>query len=63
MLARKLAPVTAPPPPPSAGPGISSTLWAQQQSNIMATCFDEGVIREYGPRQLPHECGGLAPNP
>ncbi len=62
MLARKLAPVTAPPPPPSAG-GISSTLWAQQQSNITATCFDESVIREYGPRQLPRECGGLAPNP
>jgi hypothetical protein len=63
MLARKLAPVTAPPPPASAGPGMSSTLWAQQQSDIMATCMDEGVIREYGPRQLPRECGGLAPNP
>jgi len=63
MLAKKLAPVTAPPPPPSAGPGMSSTLWAMQQSNIMATCMDEGVIREYGPRQLPKECGGLAPNP
>ncbi len=63
MLARKLAPVTAPPPPPSAGPGMSSTLWGEQQTDIMATCMDEGVIREYGPRQLPRECGGYAPNP
>jgi hypothetical protein len=64
MLARKLAPVTAPPPPQTGvGAGMSSTLWALQQSNIMATCMDEGVIREYGPRELPRECGGLAPNP
>lgn len=63
MLARKLAPVTAPPPPPSAGPGMSSTLWGEQQADIMATCMDEGVIREYGPHQLPRECGGYAPNP
>jgi hypothetical protein len=64
MLAKKLAPVTAP-PPPSTGPGagMSSTLWGLQQSNIMATCMDEGVIRQYGPRQLPQECGGMAPNP
>ena len=65
MLAKKLAPVTAPPPPVSAGgaPGMSSALYGLQQSNIMATCFDEGVIRQYGPRQLPQECGGYAPNP
>ena len=64
MLARKLAPVTLPPPPATGpGAGMSSTLWAQQQSDIMSTCMDEGVIREYGPRQLPRECGGLAPNP
>lgn len=64
MLARKLAPVTALPPPPSGpGAGMSSGLWALQQSNIMATCLDEGVIREYGPRQLPRECGGYALNP
>jgi len=64
MLAKKLAPVTLPPPPSSGpGAGMSSTLWGLQQSNIMATCMDEGVIREYGPRQLPRECGGLAPNP
>ncbi len=64
MLAKKLAPVTAPPPPSSGpGAGMSSGLWALQQSNIMATCMDEGVIREYGPRQLPRECGGLASNP
>ncbi|HVT98370.1 MAG TPA: hypothetical protein VHE33_12765 [Acidobacteriaceae bacterium] len=64
MLARKLAPVTAPPPPSSGpGAGMSSTLWGMRQADIMATCMDEGVIREYGPRQLPRECGGLAPNP
>ena len=63
MLAKKLAPVTAPPPPPSAGPGMSSTLWGMKQADIMATCMDEGVIRDYGPRQLPQECGGTAPNP
>jgi hypothetical protein len=64
MLARKLAPVTAPPPPKTgAGAGMNSALWGLQQSNIMATCMDEGVIRQYGPRQLPQECGGLAPNP
>jgi hypothetical protein len=64
MLAKKLAPVTAPPPPASGpGAGMSSALYGMQQANIMATCMDEGVIREYGPRQLPQECGGLAPNP
>ncbi len=64
MLAKKLAPVTAPPPPASAGgAGMSSALYGLQQANVMATCMDEGVIREYGPRQLPQECGGQAPNP
>ncbi len=64
MLARKLAPVTLPPPPATGpGAGMSSTLWGMQQADIMATCMDEGVIREYGPRQLPEECGGRAPNP
>jgi hypothetical protein len=64
MLAKKLAPVTLPPPPQTGlGAGMSSALWGLQQSNIMATCMDEGVIREYGPRQLPQECGGEAPNP
>jgi hypothetical protein len=65
MLAKKLAPFTAPPPvlPRGAAPGMSSTAYALQQSNISATCFDEGVIRGYGPRQLPQECGGQAPNP
>jgi hypothetical protein len=65
MLAKKLAPVTAPPPvvPKGAAPGMSSTAYALQQSNISATCFDESVIRGYGPGQLPKECGGLAPNP
>jgi len=65
MLAKKLAPFTAPPPvlPRGAAPGMSSTAYALQQSNISATCFDEGVIRGYGPRQLPQECGGYAPNP
>jgi hypothetical protein len=63
ILAKILAPVIAPMPPPSAGPGVSSAVWSMQQSDIMATCFDEGVIRQYGPWQLPEECGGYAPNP
>jgi hypothetical protein len=66
MLAKKLAPVTAPPPPVlprGAAPGMSSATYALQQSNISATCFDEGVIRGYSNRQLPQECGGEAPNP
>ncbi len=64
MHAKKHAPVTLPPPPSSGpGAGMSSSLWSLRQSNIMATCMDEGVIRQYGPRQLPQECGGLAPNP
>jgi hypothetical protein len=65
MLAKKLAPFTAPPPvlPRGAAPGMSSTAYALQQSNISATCFDEGVIRGYSNRQLPQECGGQAPNP
>jgi hypothetical protein len=64
MLARKIAPVTAPPPPTGGGgAGMSSTLWGMKQADIMATCMDEGVIREYGPHQLPQECGGYAPNP
>jgi hypothetical protein len=65
MLAKKLAPFTAPPPvlPKGAAPGMSSTTYALQQSNISATCFDEGVIRGYSNRQLPQECGGTAPNP
>jgi hypothetical protein len=65
MLARKLAPVTAPPPAMMTGipPGMSSTAWALHQSDVSATCFDEGVIRGYSNRQLPQECGGYAPNP
>jgi hypothetical protein len=65
MLARKLAPFTAPPPAMVTGipPGMSSTTWALKQSDISATCFDEGVIRGYSNRQLPRECGGEAPNP
>ena len=65
MLARKLAPVTAPLPVmvPGGAPGMSSGAYALQQSDISATCFDEGVIRGYSNRQLPQECGGEAPNP
>jgi hypothetical protein len=65
MLARKLAPVTAPLPVmvPGRAPGMSSGNYALQQSDISATCFDEGVIRGYSNRQLPQECGGYAPNP
>jgi hypothetical protein len=42
---------------------MSSGNYALQQSDISATCFDEGVIRGYSNRQLPQECGGYAPNP
>jgi hypothetical protein len=65
MLAKKLAPVTAPPPPmpvigarPGAGP-----VSIPGGSDVSATCFDLGVIRALPPRQLPQECGGEAPNP
>jgi hypothetical protein len=66
MLAKKLAPFTAAPAIPKGvvvPAGMSSAAYALQQSNVSATCFDEGVIRGYGPGQLPKECGGLAPNP
>jgi hypothetical protein len=66
MLARKLAPFTAPVTIPAgviAPPGMSAATWALQQSDVSATCFDEGVIRGYSNRQLPQECGGEAPNP
>lgn len=62
MLARKLAPFTAP-PPVMVGGGGGGGLGAAQSATIMATCFDESILRDYGPRQLPKECGGLAPNP
>lgn len=66
MLARKLAPFTAPVTIPAgviAPPGMSAGTWALQQSDVSATCFDEGVVRGYSNRQLPQECGGEAPNP
>jgi len=63
ILARILAPVTPPMPPASLPAGMTGTLWSLQQSNVMATCFDEGVLRQYGPEDLPQECGGDAPNP
>lgn len=66
MLARKLAPFTAPPPRMPAGGGgaaMGSIIAGQVGSDVSATCFDESVIRGYGPDQLPRECGGRAPNP
>jgi hypothetical protein len=59
---KKLAPFTAP-PPKAAGGGAGSIIPGLVGSNISATCFDESVIRGYGPNQLPQECGGRAPNP
>jgi hypothetical protein len=71
-LARKIAPVTAPPPAASGGGGMSpgggaglnsSLIGGMRSADIMATCMSDGVLRQYGPRQLPQECGGEAPNP
>jgi hypothetical protein len=63
MLAKKLAPFTSPPPKMPAGGAAGSILPGLAASNLSATCFDESVIRGYGPNQLPQECGGRAPNP
>jgi hypothetical protein len=61
MLQKKLAPFSMPPMP--AGGGAGGILPGLAASNTFATCFDESVIRQYGPNQLPQECGGRAPNP
>jgi hypothetical protein len=61
MLQKKLAPFSLPPMP--AGGGVGGILPGIQASNTFATCFDESVIRQYGPNQLPQECGGRLPNP
>jgi hypothetical protein len=61
MLEKKLAPFSMPPMP--AGGGAGGILPGLAASNTFATCFDESVIRQYGPNQLPQECGGRAPNP
>jgi hypothetical protein len=61
MLQKKVAPFSLPPMP--AGGAVGSILPGIQASNTFATCFDESVIRQYGPNQLPQECGGRAPNP
>jgi hypothetical protein len=61
MLQKKVAPFSLPPMP--AGGGAAGILPGIQASNTFATCFDESVIREYGPNQLPQECGGKLPNP
>jgi hypothetical protein len=62
MLAKKLAPFTAPAPRPTGG-AVGSIIPGLVGSDVSATCFDESVIRGYGPDQLPQECGGRAPNP
>jgi hypothetical protein len=62
MLQKKLAPFSLPPMPAGDG-GAGSIIPGIQSANTFATCFDESVIREYGPNQLPQECGGKAPNP
>jgi hypothetical protein len=51
-----LKPMTPPQPPPSAGPGMSSTMWAERSSEESATCMDEGVIREEPEWKLPSYC-------
>jgi hypothetical protein len=61
MLQRKVAPFTAPPMP--AGGAAAGILPGLNASDTFATCFDESVIRQYGPSQLPQECGGRLPNP
>lgn len=61
MLQKKVAPFTAPPMP--AGGGAASILPGLKASNTFADCFDESVIRGYGPNQLPQECGGRLQNP
>jgi hypothetical protein len=61
MLQKKAAPFTAPPMP--AGGGAASILPGLKASNTFADCFDESVIRGYGPSQLPQECGGRLPKP
>jgi hypothetical protein len=63
MLAKKLAPFSLPPMPAGGGGGVGSIIPGLVGSDISATCFDESVIRGYGPDQLPQECGGRAPNP
>ena len=62
MLAKKLAPFSQPVAMPAGG-AAGSIIPGLVGSNISATCFDESVIRGYGPNQLPQECGGKAPNP
>jgi hypothetical protein len=61
MLQKKVAPFTAPPMP--AGGGAAGILPGLKASDTFADCFDESVIRDYGPNQLPQECGGRLPNP
>jgi hypothetical protein len=51
-----LKPMTPPMPPPSAGPGISSTMWGERMSDQSATCMDLGVIREEPEWKLPSYC-------
>lgn len=62
MLQKKVAPFTAP-PMPAGGVGAAGILPGLKASNTFADCFDESVIRGYGPSQLPQECGGRLPNP
>jgi hypothetical protein len=51
-----LKPLTPPIPPPSAGPGMSSTMWGERMADQSATCMDEGVIREEPEWKLPSYC-------
>ena len=62
MLQKKVAPFTAP-PMPAGGVGAAGMLPELKASDTFADCFDESVIRGYGPNQLPQECGGRLPNP
>jgi hypothetical protein len=62
MLQKKVAPFTAP-PMPAGGVGTAGILPGLEASDTFADCFDESVIRQYGPNQLPQECGGRLPNP
>jgi hypothetical protein len=70
-LQKKLAPFTAPAPPPGP-PGMSaaaaaaminrSTALSMAGANNSANCFDLSVLRETPQYELPRSCGGTKPD-
>jgi hypothetical protein len=67
-LQKKLAPFTAPAPPPGMSAAAAaaminrSTMIGVAGANNSANCFDLSVLRETPQALLPRSCGGLAPN-